>query len=202
MEAYDIYTRYVALKLHFTSDHYDFIASCGKTRASERSYNKRRDRAFFEMLSTRVKDKDIVPFFVAQFVQSNTLWVGDMVLNYEAAMKVYRKWIGRFQTVFKLFNDDVIELRLFLEERELEVDSLFYSKSEYDHPLIFKFYLEGMINLESMVILNREYNFVSRLDKTLIDPVWEYHSRLFKKYESFLRNINFKNMKIMVDKTA
>lgn len=200
MDGYTVYQRYVALKLHFNSDRYDFVSAGGRTRTSKETYERRRDVMFFRTLGDKLRDKDVVPFFVAQFARSNTVWVGEMVLNYEAAMKVYRKWIGKFEAIFKIFEDDLSELRLFLESRELKEEDLFFTKNEYDHPLIFRFYLEGMITLETMIILDREYEFISRLDLALVDPVWKHHSRLFKKYGRFLKNINFKNMKITVDK--
>ena len=96
MTAFESYKMYVALKLHFTTDSYDYFKFNGKTRVSETNFEKRKDRYFFKKLTNRKKDDEILPYFVANFVADSSGWIGNMVRsdgddNYRA-WKKHQKW--------------------------------------------------------------------------------------------------------------
>ena len=58
----DAYRCYLALKNHFTKDHYDYIKYRGKTRASNAAFYKRKDRFWFEKFARQKNDKEIEDF--------------------------------------------------------------------------------------------------------------------------------------------
>jgi len=86
MNAFDVYKIYVATKLHFTSEKYDYVKFKGVTKATWKTYNNRPDKYFFEKLSTELQQRDILPFFIAQFIQCNTTWVGEMLDDFNNSM--------------------------------------------------------------------------------------------------------------------
>ena len=47
MDGFDVYKIYLAIKLHFTSESYDYFKHNGKTTARLATFTKRRDRYFF-----------------------------------------------------------------------------------------------------------------------------------------------------------
>ena len=55
--------------------------------------------------------------------------------------------------------------------------------------IILKQYLGGHIDLETFVILDKIFEFRSKFDKKLTDPVWETVSLKLRKYDPFI-NIN------------
>ncbi|HCX23246.1 MAG TPA: hypothetical protein DHN29_15105, partial [Cytophagales bacterium] len=59
MTAFDCYKTYLAFKNHFTKDNFDYFKYGGKTRASTASFNKRKDKYFFEKMSRQKKDGEI-----------------------------------------------------------------------------------------------------------------------------------------------
>ena len=69
MTPFDAYRTYLALKNHFSKPNYDYIKYAGKTRASIESFNKRKDRYWYEKLSRQKSDEDIKNFFIANFVE-------------------------------------------------------------------------------------------------------------------------------------
>ena len=69
----DAYRCYLALKNHFTKDHYDYIKYRGKTRASNEAFYKRKDRFWFEKFARQKNDKEIEEFFVSNFIYSTCL---------------------------------------------------------------------------------------------------------------------------------
>ena len=60
----DAYRCYLALKNHFTKDHYDYIKYRGKTRASNEAFYKRKDR--LDLITSRNTDKNTFYIFILQ----------------------------------------------------------------------------------------------------------------------------------------
>ena len=74
MNGYDLYGLYQAIKLHFTSEQYNFFQYDGKTRISIDAFQKRRDKFLFHRLARKYRDEEMVPFLVSNFVHSDDNW--------------------------------------------------------------------------------------------------------------------------------
>ena len=175
----DAYRCYLALKNHFTKDHYDYIKYRGKTRASNASFYKRKDRFWFEKFARQKNDKEIEEFFVSNFIYStdpSTVWIGEMIKEGEGRYQEWQKKVQSLTYVFKEETESVFENK--------KVDDMFDCSK--GHPPILKIYLGGDISLESMVIYDRILGYGKDFDKRLKDPVWETVSRKIKKYSPFL----------------
>jgi hypothetical protein len=179
MMAADAYRCYLALKNHFTKDHYDYIKYRGKTRASNAAFYKRKDRFWFEKFARQKNDKEIEEFFVSNFIYStdpSTVWIGEMIKEGEGRYQEWQKKVQSLTYVFKQETESVFENK--------KVDDMFDCSK--GHPPILKIYLKGDISLESMVIYDRILGYGKDFDKRLKDPVWETVSRKIKKYSPFL----------------
>ena len=179
MMAADAYRCYLALKNHFTKDHYDYIKYRGKTRASNQAFYKRKDRFWFEKFARQKNDKEIEEFFVSNFIYSTdpaTVWIGEMIKEGEGRYTEWKKKVQSLTYVFKEETENVFENK--------KVDDMFDCSK--GHPPILKSYLGGDISLESMVIYDRIFDYGKDFDKRLKDPVWETVSRKIKKYSPFL----------------
>jgi len=179
MMAADAYRCYLALKNHFTKDHYDYIKYRGKTRASNAAFYKRKDRFWFEKFARQKNDKEIEEFFVSNFIYStdpSTVWIGEMIKEGEGRYQEWQKKVQSLTYVFKEETESVFENK--------KVDDMFDCSK--GHPPILKIYLRGDISLESMVIYDRILGYGKDFDKRLKDPVWETVSRKIKKYSPFL----------------
>ena len=175
----DAYRCYLALKNHFTKDHYDYIKYRGKTRASNEAFYKRKDRFWFEKFARQKNDKEIEEFFVSNFIYStdpSTVWIGEMIKEGEGRYQEWQKKVQSLTYVFKEETESVFENK--------KVDDMFDCSK--GHPPILKIYLGGDISLESMVIYDRILGYGKDFDKRLKDPVWETVSRKIKKYSPFL----------------
>tara|TARA_E500000331_G_scaffold97752_1_gene94550 strand:+ start:251 stop:847 length:597 start_codon:yes stop_codon:yes gene_type:complete len=175
----DAYRCYLALKNHFTKDHYDYIKYRGKTRASNAAFYKRKDRFWFEKFARQKNDKEIEEFFVSNFIYStdpSTVWIGEMIKEGEGRYQEWQKKVQSLTYVFKEETESVFENK--------KVDDMFDCSK--GHPPILKIYLKGDISLESMVIYDRILGYGKDFDKRLKDPVWETVSRKIKKYSPFL----------------
>jgi hypothetical protein len=179
MSPFETYQHYLSLKSHFTNPKYDFFKYRGKSRATLTSFNKRKDKYFFEKSSRKYSDKEIVDFLVSNFVATDTpqnLWIGSLINEGE---RTYREWMKRQQSLTYLFKEQSEEL---LSETKLE-DAFNCSKG---HPPILKKFLGGKISPEILVIYDKIFQFGNVFDTKLLDPVWEIVSLKIRKYDAFI----------------
>ena len=179
---FEPYQTYLSMKSHFTNRKYDFFKYGGKSRATMSSFNKRKDKYWFEKTSRKYSDEEVLNFLLANFVNTDTpqnLWIGEIINSGE---RTYAEWMRRIQSLTYIFKEQSQNL---LSETDLE--ELFNCSK--GHPLVLKKYLGGEISLETLTILEKVFSFVKNFDKKLQDPVWETVSLKIKKYTPFL-NIN------------
>ena len=187
---FETYQHYLSLKNHFTNPKYDFFKYGAKTRASVTSFNKRKDKYWFEKTSRKYNDKEVVDFLVSNFVATDSpsnLWIGEIINSGE---RNYSEWMRRQQSLTYLFKEQSSEL---LSENELE--TLFNCTK--GHPLILKKFLSGSVSLETLTIFDKVFHFSKNFDKKLDDPVWETVSLKLKKYSPFLNIDVFQYKKIL-----
>jgi hypothetical protein len=187
---FETYQHYLSLKNHFTNPKYDFFKYGGKSRATLTSFNKRKDKYWFEKSSRKYSDKEIVDFLVSNFVSTDNpqnLWIGEIINSGE---RTYAEWMKRQQSLTYLFKEQSEEL---FSEIKLD-DALNCSKG---HPPVLKRFLSGKITLETLVIYDRIFLFGNMFDKKLLDPVWETVSLKIKKYNPFLNIDVFQFKKIL-----
>jgi hypothetical protein len=179
MSPFETYQTYLSMKSHFTNSKYDFFKYGGKSRATMTSFNKRKDKYFFEKTSRKYNDKEVLDFLVSNFVASDNpqnLWIGEIISSGE---RTYADWMRRQQSLTYLFKEQSKEL---FSETKLD-DALNCSKG---HPPVLKKFLSGKISLETLVIYDIIFLFGKTFDKKLLDPVWETVSLKIKKYKPFL----------------
>ena len=190
----DAYRCYLALKNHFTKPKYDYIKYRGKVRATNASFYKRKDRFWFEKFARKKNDKEVVDFFVSNFVYSTdpgTMWIGEMIKEGEGR---YQDWQKKIQSLSYIFKE---EINILFEGKK--VDEVF--DCSHGHPPILKSYLGKKTSLETLVICDRIFEYRKDFDKKLDDPVWETVSRKIKKYSSFI-NIDVQRYKKILKETV
>ena len=186
---FETYQTYLSMKSHFTNRKYDFFKYGGKSRATMASFNKRKDKYWFEKTSRKYSDKEVLDFLLSNFVSANNpenLWIGEIINSGE---RNYSEWMRRQQSLTYLFKEQLNEL---MSNKNL--DEVFNCSK--GHPTILKKYLGGDVSLETLSIYEIIFSFSEKFDQKLKDPVWETVSMKLKKYLPFL-NINvfhFKNI--------
>jgi hypothetical protein len=188
---FECYKIYLSIKNHFTKDSYDYHKYCGKNRATIQSFYKRKDRFWFEKISRQKSEKEILDFFVSNFVSCSdpqSLWIGEIIREGESN---YKNWCKKIQSLSYIFKE--------------EIDVVFSNKNfdkvfqieEGRHPQLLKDHLQGKISLESMIILDRILGYKKDFDQKLQDPIWTFVSMKISKYSSFLHTDIFKFKKIL-----
>lgn len=190
MSPFEVYVKYLSLKRHFSNKKYDYFKYNKKTRASIESFNKRRDKYWYEKTSRKYSDKEIESFFVSNFVaidNAQTLWIGEIINSGE---RIYNEWMKRQQSLSYLFKEQSSELF-----SEIKLEDIF--KCNNGHPILLKKYLSGSISPENMVIYNKIFGYTNNFDKKLIDPVWETIGLKIRKYDPFINIDVFQYKKIL-----
>ena len=197
MDGFDVYKIYLAIKLHFTSESYDYFKHNGRTTARLKTFTKRRDRYFFHKLSRSYSSSACVDYFVAGFIDSDTVWIGDVVGK--SGQENYTRWQKRIESLSYVFENDCDTLLDFIEEKEIKFDDLFKVKKG-QHPPLVKLYLANKITVESMVILNDILNYTKQFNKEIGETViWPKKYKLLMNYKPFLK-YNITKMKMIIKK--
>ena len=192
MNGFEVYKLYLAIKLHFTSDSYNYFIFNGKTRTTLQSFEKRRDKYFFKKLATKFNQDELIQYFVAHFVQNGNTWIGDISKIENAS--IYLNWLKKIQSMSFVFANDVDTL---LNDNSFE--DIF--KVTSTHPPLLKKYLSNSISIETLVILNQLLNFIKDFDTTIVDPlVWPGIKKKVVKYEPFLSVDKPKYKQILLSK--
>lgn len=182
MTPYETYVAYRALKQHFSSDSYDYFKYQGKVRCSQETYKKNKDRFFFERLSRKKKPKEIIDFFVSNFVAADnpsSLWIGDIIKKGEA---IYQESKRVRESSSYVFEQD---LRSITEDQHLfELVKLDGTK----HPKLLRLYLNHSLRFESFFLLIQTLNLKQKYDAVLEDPIWKLVSNKIAKFAPFIND--------------
>ena len=183
MEGKKAYTRYLALKLHFTTD-YDYFRYGGKTRAmTNESFEKRKDTFFFRKIERRYNDQELTDFFVSNFVDNNkTKWIGE--LSNIDAEKTYANWKKRIQSFSYMFEQDLLIAK---DKLHTANPAELWESVAGAHPEILKLYLGKKISIETLIGSNVVLNYLPKWDREIKDSIiWPDVSKSICKYSPFI----------------
>jgi hypothetical protein len=174
-----VYMMYNALRLHFTTDSYDYFKYNGKTNTTKESFLTHKNKYAFYRLSRKHTLEDARDFFVANFLESDTKWVGELLT--EEAEEVYTDWKKRNQSLFYQFESDTQYLLDNYDAHDIikPVDGSF--------PVLLMQIMRKKVTLETLVIMNNLMNFLPMWEKKIDDDiVWPMWQRKIKKYAPFV----------------
>ncbi len=193
MNGYDLYCTYQAIKLHFSSESYNFFHYDGKTRVSIDAFQKRRDKFLFHRLARKYRDDEMVPFLVANFVHSDDNWTKSLLE--EEAEQTYREWKRRTDSMSKIYTDDLQKIATKDNFNDL------FKVEDGQFPKLLVLFMQNEVTLETMVILNNIFDFIKIWDKKISDDIiYPKVSRKIRKYGSFL-NVNVNKYKSLTKET-
>ena len=174
-----VYMMYNALRLHFTTDSYDYFKYNGKTNTNKESFLTHKNKYAFYRLSRKHTLEDARDFFVANFLVNDSKWVGELLT--EEAEEIYTDWKKRNQSLFYRFESDTQYLLDNYDAHDIikPVDGSF--------PVLLMQIMRKKVALETLVIMNNLMNFLPMWEKKIDDDiVWPMWQRKIKKYTPFV----------------
>ena len=187
MTGFESYKLYLAVWQHFSlSRDYNYFKYKGKLgNITVKAYESRKDKYFFETLGERNKG-DLLQYYVANFAHhgAEVVWIGD--LHSKESEDVYVHWQKRVQSLSYIFEEDLKEVKEFLIVRGLEFDRLF-DVEEDEHPIIFRFVQQKMIEVETYIIMDKILEFSKRIAKNIKDSyIFPSEQYRYDRYAEFL----------------
>jgi len=179
---FEAYALWNALKLHFTSDSYDYFKYNGKTNVSKSTFATNKSKYYFYRLSRKYNQEELKEFFIANFLEGKGDWVGELM---EDGIDNYTKWQKRIQSLTYAFENDIIYL---LNKYGTEREEIF-RVDRGNYPKLLEEVIHGKVMLETLIILNNNVNFVDKhwMPRIVDDIIWPTHYRKIKKYAPFIR---------------
>ena len=181
MNSFEAYVKYLAIKRHFSSDKYDYVKYNGKVNASKSSFESRNDRYMFEKLS---RLKQVEDHLVANIHDDTNKWVGDLFTD--EAIKKTSNLIKRKKSLKYYFENDIMKLN------DNIIDDLIIMNGK-QYPNLLDQYLNGNIDITTMVILQDIFQYLDRWKKTITDNV--YYPIIERRIHKMRPFINFETNK-------
>ena len=147
-------------------------------KSIKESFLKRRDRFFFKKLEKKYNKQELEMYFVSNFINNTSKWIGNLLS--QDSEKIFLDYKKNQQSLTYSFKNEL----QFLKDTKLR-NKLFEVKN--GHPQLFKYYLQGKVSLQTILILNEDTNFLSHWNKEMTDIVWDNEYKKISKYKSFFQ---------------
>ena len=186
-EPIQVYRIYLGVKLHFSDKDFNYVKANGGVRVSSDALSKRRDRYHFEKLSETYNQRELLGYFVSNFVYGSQ---NGAIIDQESGYKVYSSWRAKLERLTYLVGSEVDGV---LDSNDPDSFNSLFRIDNGSHPSLLKKYLGGDISLETMLILDKVVDYLEDWRNHIREEyVWPETYKLMVRYSDF---INFDNTK-------
>jgi hypothetical protein len=173
MNAIEAYKKYTAIKLHFTSDSYDYFKYNGSVRIDESKFDVRKDKYYFSKLC---KQPNLELYLAVNFFENSKLWVGQLVDG--ECKQIFADTEKKLQALTYNFQTEMSQF-------ENLNDALNVYGGQYPNAL--KQYKAKQLSKETLCVLNGSLNVFSYWSTSIEDNiVWPRLRNKLSKYEKFM----------------
>ena len=192
---FEVFKLYLAVKLHFTTDTYDYEEYGGKVNCKLETFTKRNDRYFFHKLSKRYNERDILDFFVANFLADSKRWIGNLLAN--DGKGVYLDYKKRKESFAYHFKSECGVIASDFSSRGLSFNDGFIPPNG-QHPRILRLLIQRKISYQTAVVLDHFLGFTKNWDKEITEKVvWPEISLKVSRVKPFV-NFNATECKLIM----
>jgi hypothetical protein len=182
---FEAYALWNALKLHFTSDSYNYFKYSGKTNVSKQSFTTNKSKYQFYKLSRKYDLEELKQFYVANFIEGKGDWVGELLQDGD---EYYTKWQKRQQSLTYTFENDIMYLFDMVDGAEFVNRDDILKPINGGWPMVITKLMKNQVSLESVCILVDLVGCMPRWEKQITeDIIWPTHKRLIQKYTPFIQ---------------
>jgi hypothetical protein len=178
------YALWNALKLHFTSDSYDYFKYNGKTNVSKQTFTTNKSKYHFYKLSRKYNLEELKDFYVANFIQGKGDWVGDLLQDGD---ENYTKWQKTQQSLTYTFENDIMYMFDSVDGAEFWRIDDYFKPIDGGWPMLITKMMHDKIKLETVCILIDIFDCMPKWEKQITeDIIWPTHRKIIKKYTPFI----------------
>jgi len=192
------YALWNALKLHFTSESYDYFKYNGKTNVSKQTFTTNKSKYQFYKLSRKYNLDELKNFYIANFIQGKGDWVGDLLQDGD---ENYTKWQKTQQSLTYTFENDIMYMFDSVDGAEFWHIDDYFKPIDGGWPMLITKMMHEKISLETVCILIDILGCMPKLEKQITeDIIWPTHRRIIKKYTPFIQYDKEKFTKFLKEK--
>jgi hypothetical protein len=178
------YALWNALKLHFTSESYDYFKYNGKTNVSKQTFTINKSKYQFYKLSRRYDLEELKNFYIANFIQGKGDWIGDLLQDGD---ENYTKWQKTQQSLTYTFENDIMYMFDSVDGAEFWTIEDYFKPIDGGWPMLITKMMHNKISLETVCILVDILGCMPKWEKQITeDIIWPTHRRIIKKYTPFI----------------
>ena len=181
MNGHKAYSIYSSVKLHFTQESYDAFRYNFKTNIKASTFERRKDRYFFEKIARRYPNEDDLKLFFVDNIVSDKVWIGDMDDTIHEKRNAYRQALNyNFEKEIKIIREEAYKYNL-------DFDGVCKTNSNKTDNLLLNLYMSQKISADTFVIIDHLVSFIKSLRSELKDPLGIVESTLLilSKYQKF-----------------
>lgn len=194
IDGLSVYRLYLMVKGHFNG-RFDCIKYKWTMRIPTKTYEKRRDKYFFERLSEKYTLGELYRIFVANMIANPDAWVGE--ISGADALQFYRQHQGKLDRASYIFKEDIENLKYFCQKKEIQFKDLFDDTN--GQPLIFKMLQQEIISYETFLLIESAGRFIGRMNTSLADDiVWIEYRKRIEGYQKLLNIDNATARQILI----
>jgi len=192
------YALWNALKLHFTSESYDYFKYNGKTNVSKQTFTTNKSKYQFYKLSRKYNLEELKNFYIANFIQGKGDWVGDLLQDGD---ENYTKWQKTQQSLTYTFENDIMYMFDSVDGAEFWHIDDYFKPVDGGWPMLITKMMHEKISLETVCILVDILGCMPKWEKQITeDIIWPTHRRIIKKYTPFILYDKEKYKQILKEK--
>lgn len=178
-----VFRLYLMMKHHFNGK-YDLIKYNWNIRVSDKSYQKRRDRYFFERLSEKYKLRELVLLMVSNLVSNQEAWIGD--LSDSDAIDFYRNYVVKLKSIRDTVEDDLKNIYYFSKKMNITLSDVFNFNEKMGSSYLLKLLQSQIITAETFLFLDSFLDVINKYDSEMSDIIWNNYSVKLKAYKKIL----------------
>lgn len=148
---------YRAMKLHFTTDQYDFSKYNGAIKAP--SYLERPEAHLYDRLAREYGANRIVPFLVANNVTEPGFWIMK-----EGTKNIYHHWLGKVENLPYTIKRDMIPIIKHCKKENQKFGDLI-AVNDGRFPHLLRFIIRREITAETAMILTCGFSLWKKWDE-------------------------------------
>lgn len=174
---------YLMLKLHFEGKR-DAVKYNWTFGISDASFNKRRDKSFFEKIAYKYKIHELTYLFVSSLLSKTNDWIGGMTS--EASVAQYRKYDSILKMYKREFTREMEIISLYCNRYEVDFKEVVAYNKKRDTSRLIDMLKKGIVKYETFIILDRFLNLIDNYDKVSDSYEWMELSKILKAYRKLL----------------
>lgn len=186
MNGYKAYMMYLALKTHFTKPDYDYFKFNGQLQAGFDSFEKRNDKYFFEKLAKKYPTKPrCLGFILSNLLLDKGFYIGDF--ENRKMEKNYQEWLGKIESLGYCFDNDLRKIKNETDNNGETFRNFFRIEPGQTTATFLERTLEGVVGLETYVIVDNLLGLAEYYDGKILDPLYEQFAFKVEKYRPFIQ---------------